>query len=61
MQNSANRGGLRVGGSWEDSHQQAGFTAGTVANNDELSADFGHDLRTRWVGMMEDWVLPVEI
>jgi len=24
------------------SHQQAGFTAGTITNDDEFSADFGH-------------------
>lgn len=26
----------------QNSHQQTGFTAGTVADDDELSADFSH-------------------
>lgn len=26
-----------------NSHQQAGFTAGTIADDDELSADLSHD------------------
>lgn len=28
-------------------HQQAGFTAGTVTNDDQLSADFSHGCRAR--------------
>ena len=27
-----------------NSHQQAGFTAGTVADDDELPANLGHDV-----------------
>jgi hypothetical protein len=26
----------------KDSHQQAGFTAGTIADDNELAANFGH-------------------
>lgn len=29
-------------GRWSNSHQQTGFTAGTVADDDELSADLSH-------------------
>lgn len=34
-----------------NSHQQTGFTAGTVADDDELSADFSHGVVERFEEM----------
>jgi hypothetical protein len=39
--------GESCGKASSNSHQQAGFTAGTVADNDELSADFSHGCAVR--------------